>query len=164
MTVVDVPNSEEDFAKRWVNELDRYGILRIGMMVGPEAWEEFAEAMKRYPGRFYGYANINPLEPGADDKARFVIKDLGFHGFKLYPVASGFHIYDEAVYKICYVAEDLGVPIVIHFGISIGARVDLRYANPLDLQPVARDFTKVKFGIAHMGARMFRESLQIPPG
>lgn len=159
ITTVDLPKPDEDLAKRWVTELDKYGIERIGMMVGSEAWEEFSEAMKRFPNRFYGYANINPNEPDAEEQARYAIQDLGFHGFKLYPVANQFHAYDKAAYKIYNVADEQDVPVLSHFGISIGPGVDLRFGNPLDLQPAARDFPDVKFGIAHMGAGMFRETL-----
>jgi predicted TIM-barrel fold metal-dependent hydrolase len=159
MTSVDVPSPGEDFANKWVTELDKNGISRIGMMVGPESWNEFADALKRFPNRFYGYANINPLLPDAEEQAHHVIRELGFHGYKLYPVLNGFHTYDKEAYKIYKIADELKVPVLHHFGISIGAGVDLRYGNPLDLQPPARDFPDVKFGIAHLGAGMFRETL-----
>ncbi len=159
MTSVEIPSQEEDFAQRWVKELDRYGIIKIGMMVGPESWDEFGDALKRFPDRFYGYANINPLIPEAEEQARYVIRELGFHGYKLYPVLNNFHTYDKEAYKIYQIADELKVPVLHHFGISIGAGVNLRYGNPLDLQPAARDFPDVNFGIAHLGAGMFRETL-----
>jgi predicted TIM-barrel fold metal-dependent hydrolase len=159
MAEVEVPSSDEDFAQRWVRELDRYGIAKIGMMVGPESWKEFANALKRFPDRFYGYANINPLVPNAEEQARYVIRELGFHGYKLYPVQNNFHTYEKEAYRIYQIADELKVPVVHHFGVSIGAGVNLRYCNPLDLQPAARDFPNVKFGIAHLGAGMFRETL-----
>lgn len=159
MKDVDPPKVGEDFAQRWINELNRYGIARIGMMVGPESWQEFAEALRRFPDRFYGYANINPLLPDAEEQAHYVIRELGFHGYKLYPVMHNFHTYDKEAYTIYQIADELNVPVLHHFGISIGAGVNLRYGNPLDLQPAARDFPNVNFGIAHLGAGMFRETL-----
>ncbi len=159
MISVDVPSPNEDFVQKWVKELDKNSISRIGMMVGPESWNEFRDALKRFPDRFYGYANINPLLPDAEEQAQRVIRELSFHGFKLYPVLNGFHAYGKEAYQIYQIADELKVPVLHHFGISIGAGVDLRYANPLDLQPAARDFPDVKFGIAHLGAGMFRETL-----
>ena len=159
MKEVDPPKVDEDFAQRWINEMDRYGITRIGMMVGPESWQEFAEALRRFPDRFYGYANINPLLPDAEEQAHYVIRELGFHGYKLYPVMHNFHTYDKEAYTIYQIADEHNVPVLHHFGISIGAGVNLRYGNPLDLQPAARDFPNVNFGIAHLGAGMFRETL-----
>jgi len=159
MTSVEIPDPGDDFALRWVKELDRYSIERIGMMVGPEAWDDFSKAMQRFPTRFYGYANINPLDPEAEDQADHVIKKMGFHGFKLYPVLHNFYAYGKEAYNIYQIADELKVPVLHHFGISIGAGVDLRYGNPLDLQPAARDFPELKFGIEHLGAGMFRETL-----
>jgi predicted TIM-barrel fold metal-dependent hydrolase len=159
MKSVYIPKPEEDFALRWIKELDKYGISRIGMMVGPEAWKEFSEVMKRHPRRFYGYANIDPTKPNVEETARHAIKELGFHGFKLYPVINGFHAYDPEAYNIYQIANDFKVPVLTHFGVSIGASADLRFGNPLDLQPVARDFPDIRFGIAHCGAGMFRETL-----
>ena len=156
---VEVPGPEEDLAARWVAELDRYGVTRIGMMVSPDAWEEFAQAMHRFPGRFYGYALLDPTKRGMEEQAKRAVRELGFHAFKLYPVVHCFHTYGEEAYRVYRLAEELGVPVLHHFGISIGPRVDLRYGNPLDLQPVARDFPDVQLGIAHLGAGMFREAL-----
>jgi predicted TIM-barrel fold metal-dependent hydrolase len=129
------------------------------MMVASEAWDEFASAMRRFPNRFYAYANLNPLSPDAEKQARRAIRNLGFHAFKLYPVMDGFHAYDEAPRQIYRVAQELHVPVLFHFGVSIGRRADLRYGNPLDLQPAARDYPDVQFGIAHIGAGMLRETL-----
>jgi predicted TIM-barrel fold metal-dependent hydrolase len=159
MTTVELPKPDEDLAGRWVAELDRYGISRIGMMVASQAWDEFAAAMRRFPKRFYAYAQLNPLNPDAEELARHAIRDLGFHAFKLYPVMDGFHAYDEAPCRIYRIAQELHVPVLFHFGVSIGRRADLRYGNPLDLQPAARDYPEVRFGIAHMGAGMLPETL-----
>jgi len=156
---VEVPRPGEDLAARWVAEIDRYGVARIGMMVSPDAWEEFAQAMHHFPSRFYGYALLDPTRPGVEEQARRAVRELGFHAFKLYPVMHRFHTYSEEAYRVYQVADELGVPVLHHFGVSIGPQADLRYGNPLDLQPAARDFPNLQLGIAHLGAGMFREAL-----
>ena len=65
MTSIDLPDETWDVAQMWVDEMDKYGISAMGFMVGNEAYNEFVEAMKRFPGRFMGYANINPKELNA---------------------------------------------------------------------------------------------------
>ncbi len=62
MSHVEMPSERWDTAEMWINELDRYGITAIGMMVSPAAWDEFNDARRRFPGRFLGYANIDPRE------------------------------------------------------------------------------------------------------
>ena len=68
MTSIELPDETCDTAQRWVDELNRYGIETMGVMVGTEAYAEFKETMKRFPGRFIGWANINPAEPDAAEK------------------------------------------------------------------------------------------------
>ena len=42
--------------------------------------------------------------------------------------------------------------MIIHYGVTVDPTGDLRYADPLDLSPVARDFPDLQFVIAHFGA------------
>ena len=72
-----------------------------------------------------------------------------------------YHLYDDRVRPTLEKCAELKIPIIIHFGVSIGVQADMRYANPLDLQPVARDYPDLNFIIAHFGAGYFRESLML---
>ena len=98
MTSIELPDENWDTAQKWVNELDRYGIKTMGVMVGPEAYDEFKETMTRFPGRFIGYANINPLDTDAAEKVEKAAKE-GFKGIKLYPSSwRDLKVYDEQCY------------------------------------------------------------------
>jgi len=79
MTSIELPDENWDAAQRWVDELDRYGVEAMGVMVGSEAYDEFLKTVKRFPGRFIGYANINPAEPDAADKVRKAVQTGGSH-------------------------------------------------------------------------------------
>jgi predicted TIM-barrel fold metal-dependent hydrolase len=76
----------------------------------------------------------------------------GFKGVKLYPVNRCFHISDPACRPFFEKASELGAAICIHYGVTVDPTGDLRYADPIDLSPVARDFPSVPFVIAHFGA------------
>lgn len=159
MTSIELPDGTWDVAQRWVDEMDRYGISAMGFMVGKEAYEEFVEAKRRFPGRFMGYANVNPGDPDAIDNIRKAAID-GLQGIKLYPPSwRDFHAYDDVCYPIYEEALKHGLLVFLHFGITIGGQADLRYGNPLDIQPPARDFPDLTFIIAHFGAGFFRELL-----
>ena len=56
MTSIELPDDSWDVSQRWVDEMDKYGITAMGFMVGNEAYDEFIDAKKRFPGRFIGYA------------------------------------------------------------------------------------------------------------
>lgn len=79
-----IPDENMDTGKLWVDELDKYGITAIGMMISPETWDEFNDARRRFPGRFMGYANVNPAIENAIEIVKKAGND-GFQGIKLYP-------------------------------------------------------------------------------
>ncbi len=159
MTSIELPDENWDTAQKWVNELDKYGIETMGVMVGPEAYDEFKETMKRFPGRFIGYANINPLDADAGDKVEQAARD-GFKGIKLYPSSwRDLKVYDEPCYPVYDACKRNDMLVFLHFGITIGGQADLRNGNPIDIQVPSRDYPELNFIIAHFGAGWFREVL-----
>lgn len=160
MNAFVMPEKDFDTGRAWVDELDKYGISAIGMMIGTEAWDEFNETRRRFPGRFLGYANINPAEEDAVDLIRRAGKD-GFQGIKLYPTSWNFHASDEIVYPVYEEALKHKLLVIAHFGITIGTQANLRYGNPLDIQKPAHDFPELNFMVAHFGAGFFREVLML---
>ncbi len=100
MTSIELPDESTDVAQQWVDEMNRYGITAMGFMVGAEAYDEFLEAKARFPGRFMGYANINPGDPEAAEKVGKAARD-GLQGIKLYPSSwPELHTYDAACYPV----------------------------------------------------------------
>ncbi|MFW9786315.1 MAG: amidohydrolase family protein [Candidatus Thorarchaeota archaeon] len=160
MSQLTIPDESWDAGQMWADELDRYGITAIGMMIGDEVWDEFNETRKRFPGRFLGYANINPAEDKAVDMVKRAGRD-GFQGIKLYPSSWDFHVYDERVYPVFQEAKNQNLLVILHFGITIGDQANLSHGNPLDIQKPARDFPDLNFMIAHFGAGFFREVLML---
>jgi uncharacterized protein len=159
MTSIELPDENWDTAQKWVDELDRYGIETMGVMVGAEAYDEFKETMKRFPGRFIGYANINPLDTDAAEKVEKAARD-GFKGIKLYPSSwRDLKVYDEPCYPVYDACKRNDMLVFLHFGITIGGQADLRNGNPIDIQVPSRDYPELNFIIAHFGAGWFREVL-----
>jgi predicted TIM-barrel fold metal-dependent hydrolase len=161
MTSIELPDENWDTAQKWVDELDKYGIDTMGVMVGVEAYDEFKETMTRFPGRFIGYANINPKEEDAAAKVKQAAKD-GFKGIKLYPSSwTGLKVYDEPCYPVYDACKENDMLVFLHFGITIGSQADLRNGNPIDIQVPSKDYPDLNFIIAHFGAGWFREVLMM---
>lgn len=159
MKSIELPGTDWDTAKKWVDELDKYGIQAMGVMVGDEAYDEFLDTTNKFPGRFLGYRNINPSDADAVQKLEQAAK-AGFYGIKLYPSSwKGMKVYDEEVYPIYEACLKHGLLVFLHFGITIGGQADLRNGNPIDIQVPSRDFPELVFIIAHFGAGWFREVL-----
>jgi predicted TIM-barrel fold metal-dependent hydrolase len=163
------PPDSVALGRRWVEELDRYGVARavlLGSIMDDEAF--VARAVQAFPDRLIGFLRVDPTRPDAAQQLRHAVEHLGLKGIKGFPAMECFHAYEERVYPIYEEAQRLGVPILFHFGLlqsAIGAalklpsQADARFSNPMDLQRAARDFPRVPFIVPHFGAGYFGETL-----
>jgi 2,3-dihydroxybenzoate decarboxylase len=78
--------------------------------------DRLAEAIKRHPDRFLGFAALAPQDPGgAAKELERTVKELGFKGGKINShVRGGEYLDEEKYWVILEKAEKLGVPIYIH--------------------------------------------------
>lgn len=166
------PKDPLAFGRRWVEELDKNGVAKSVLLTSIMNDEEsVAAAVRAFPDRFIGYVRVDPTHRDAVAKVRHAVRELGLRGAgELFPSMERFHAYDERVYPLYEEAQALGVPILLHFGIlqsavrnaaGLPSQADMRFANPADLQPAARDFPRVNFIIPHFGAGYFREALMV---
>jgi predicted TIM-barrel fold metal-dependent hydrolase len=143
-------------AELWKAEFKKYNISK-GVFLTYEPHNEDLLSFVR-DNQFIGFTSVDPTD---EEAPAMVEEDIraGLKGLKLYPVNRGFSVSDERCYPVYEAAQTLGIPITLHFGVSIGYFSDLRYGNPIDLHPVARDFPDVTFILAHFGCGFLRESL-----
>jgi hypothetical protein len=101
------------------------------------------------PGRLV--ANINPhLHHPVDEELHRQL-ELGAVAVKLHPVHAGIAANDRALYPAYEVCRSAGVPIVVHCGTSTFPGSSNRYADPILLDDVLRDFTDLRVVLAHGG-------------
>ncbi len=148
-----------DHARTWLDGFDQAGVGAGVFIAMGEANDELAEFVKLRPDRFYGCGSV--LDPTHPDAARTVrgFPGLGLCALKLYAPAYRIQLNDRVVYPIYEAAAECNLPIIIHFGITVGGFYDLTYANPLALTAPGRDFPEVTFIVAHFGAGFLREVL-----
>jgi predicted TIM-barrel fold metal-dependent hydrolase len=72
-------------------------------------------------------------------------------GLKLYPGYEPFYPHDHRLRVVYELAEEFGVPVMIHCGDTYNPRGKLKYAHPLEVDEVAVDFPNVNFVICHLG-------------
>lgn len=143
--------STEQTACWYAERLRNSGVAKaLVVSVMPESqWtRDFLVAAK---GHVHALCNLDPRDPGAPE---LLAREMaaGYRGVKLLPVNRSYHLSDPACRPFFEAAEELGAHIIIHYGVSVDPGADLRFADPLDLSPVARDFPKLEFVIAHFGA------------
>jgi len=166
----DVPGTPEDLADRWVTELDRHGISRaslIGSVPGDEG--SVARALRRHPSRFVGFFMIDPTSADAAARTEAALGDAGLRCVCLFPAMHRYALTDPRVHSVLQIVErHAGAAVFVHCGaLSVGvrkklglaSRFEVRQGNPLDVQALAAEFSKVPFIIPHFGAGLFHEAL-----
>jgi len=111
--------------------------------------EQIAE-LCRMSNRFIGFASVDPHNKKAASELECAVKELGLRGLKLSPPTQEFYPNDqERTYPIYEKAQDLGIPVVFHAGMSWEPNVRLKYGHPMYLEDVAHDFPELNIIVAH---------------
>lgn len=117
---------------------------------------EYAQA---YPDRIIPFGGIDPhTSDDIERRVAYIIEGLGVRGIKLHPPHQLFapNAYrdggDLRTLAVIYeMAEDSGVPIMIHTGTSVFPGARNKYADPMFIDDVAVDFPKLIIILAHGG-------------
>ncbi|MGB4582437.1 MAG: amidohydrolase family protein [Coriobacteriia bacterium] len=153
---LDAPEMAEWYAAR----LDDAGIAKaLVVSVWPDS-QYMRDFIAASAGRVSALCNIDPRSPDAPALLEHEMA-AGFKGVKLYPVNRCFHLSDPACRPFFEKAAELGAAFIIHYGVTVDPTGDLRYADPTDLSPVARDYPDTPFVIAHFGAGYLHEALRL---
>lgn len=160
-TAAEHPGDEAQ-AQRWQQELVRHGVRAIGFVTGGGN-DNLARICALYPDQFIGFAHHDPFHPDAAAELRRAVQDLGLRGYKLLAPSIDRPIEDRAAYPVWEACQELGIPVLIHFGIQGGAGGIATHENinPLKLHDIARDFPTVPFVVPHFGCAWERETLQL---
>lgn len=112
--------------------------------------EQVAE-LCRVSGRFIGFASVDPLREGAPQDLGNAVKKLGLKGLKLDPALQDFRPEDKQVFPLYEAAEALGIPLLMHTGMSWAPETPLERGHPLLLEEPIRRFPQLNFVLAHFG-------------
>jgi predicted TIM-barrel fold metal-dependent hydrolase len=123
--------------------------------------EMVASLANKYP-RLIGFASVDPKDKGSEKRLEHAIKTLGLKGLKLNPALQKFSADSkEFAYPIYQLCCELGIPVMIHCGLSWSPKADSKLANPLDLEIVAQDFPSLKIIIPHLGWPWMNEAIML---
>jgi len=112
--------------------------------------EQVAELCRMSP-RFIGFASVDPMKKGAAKELESAVRKLGLKGLKLDPALQDFQPHHTRVFSVYETAESLGIPLVIHTGMSWAPETPLERGHPLLLEAPIRQFPKLNFVLAHFG-------------
>jgi uncharacterized protein len=118
-------------------------------------YEIVADAVQRFPGRFYGLAGLDPTEGMAGVRAlEHAVREYGFVGAHFYP-----HWFELAPdharwYPFYAKCVELDVPVQLQIGQSLiyePTRPLRSVGRPIALDAVACDFPELKIVCIHVG-------------
>jgi hypothetical protein len=146
-------------AQMWLDGFDQAGVAAGVFIAMSEANDDLSEFIKLNPARLYGCGSL--LDPTHPDAANIVRRfpSLSIRALKLYAPNYKVQLNDRAFYPVYEAAAECHLPIIVHFGITIGSFYDLTFANPLALSGPGREFPEITFVIAHFGAGFLREAM-----
>jgi predicted TIM-barrel fold metal-dependent hydrolase len=102
--------------------------------------------------RVIGFASVDPGQDDAADKLERDVAEYGLKGLKLDPSLQRFAIDDaERAFPVYAAAQKLGIPMLIHCGMSWARVGRSSLAQPLLLEPVIEAFPDLRIVIPHLG-------------
>jgi len=153
--------------KAFLEFLDECGIERVALInyVAPDVMGFTAEVndwCARYasaaPDRLIPFGSVNPRftkDPAGETRR---VLDLGIRGLKIHPPHQLFAVNEyriggpgAGIGEVFRVAEERGVPVMIHTGTSVFPGARNAYADPMPADDVGVDFPKLRVILAHAG-------------
>ena len=100
--------------------------------------------------RLIGFASVDPRREAATELLEKAVRELGLKGLKLAPAMQEFYPDDPDLAALYRKAEELGIPILFHAGMSWEPGSRLKYGHPMRFEDVAAEFPKLKIVLAHL--------------
>jgi predicted TIM-barrel fold metal-dependent hydrolase len=114
-----------------------------------EVMEHYSELQKKYEGRFYAFATVDPRRQDALEIFEYAIKELGLKGLKLYP-GCGFYPYDDRCIPFYRKCVEWDIPVTFHTS-TVESPFIQRYTHPMQLSDVQAMFPDLRIILAHSG-------------
>lgn len=154
--------SVEVLADKWFTELEIHNISKVVFVTGGGN-EALRDVTQTHPDRFIGFAHHHPFASDAVEQLEKAVVEWGLKGYKILGSAVKRPLDDRMLDPLWEKAEELGIPILIHFGVLGGGGGIAHHhnINPLIIHDVAKGFPHLTFVVPHFGCGYVRETLHL---
>ena len=112
--------------------------------------------------RLIGFASVDPHDKTAPRQLERAVRSVGLKGLKLDPALQRFQPDDrERVFPLYALCGELGIPVLLHAGLSWAPLGLARHAMPLLLEEALQAHPQVSFVLAHFGWPWVDEALML---
>jgi predicted TIM-barrel fold metal-dependent hydrolase len=165
---IPAPDAEAHLA-RWLAALDQNEVEHAVTFASvPQEVATVAKAVAHSGGRLTAFGLVNARDGDAPNRAREMFDVHGYRGVLLFPAQQRVRISGPEVASVLEVVNARSGVAIVHCGmlqvkvrdlLGIPRKIDLSFANPIDVIPAADAFPSVRFVIPHFGAGFLRETL-----
>lgn len=113
--------------------------------------EEIRQIMDAVPGRFIGFASVDPRQEEAAARLRGAFETLGLMGLKLNLSHLNMYPDDQRLTPIYELCQEMDKPVMFHSGFSWEPDSPSKYGRPILYEDVAVACPKLRFCLAHLG-------------
>ncbi len=157
----EIPSLKESI-QRWQEEATRHNLSKIVFVTGGGN-DNLSQVVQKDPDTFAGFAHHYPADANAAPDLEKAVREQGLKGLKIFAPLLDKPLADPLFSPLWEKAEELQVPVLIHFGIlggggGIASGVNI---SPLSLEPVAKAYPGIPFVVPHFGCGYVRELLQL---
>lgn len=118
---------------------------------------QIADLVRLRPGKFVGFASVDPHSAAAAEELEYAFAQLGLKGLKLHPSKQLFSPSDELLTPLYEICLRYDKPIIFHAGVSMEPGTLTKYSHPLEFEEVAFRYPKLRMCLAHFGWPWVRE-------
>ncbi len=156
---------EELFAEMDHGGVDKAALLPLDLTTTAGGWvvtnEQVAKIVAAQPGRFIGFASVDPSRPDAVEVARHAFTELGLRGLKLHPSKQKFRPDDEKLEPLYRLCEEHDKPIIFHAGTSWEPDTPADLSHPLAFERVFIRHPNLRCCLAHFAWPWVREMVML---
>ncbi|NGP18874.1 amidohydrolase family protein [Devosia aurantiaca] len=147
------PLADPDTVRAAMEEVDKAIVftLRYADSAGIDGDDEVtAEAVRKYPDKFVGFAAVDPRRADAMDLLEHAVQDLKLKGVKFGPIYNGVSLLDPRMVPVYEYCVRNNLPLTMHMGTTFAQNAPIEYGRPLAVDEIAGRYPDLKMIMAHM--------------
>ena len=163
--MVDDPECDKLVERMERNGIDRTVICYVDNFDNGSANEKImlsneicAQAAAKHTDKLIALAGIDPRRPDAPALLRRCLTEFGMKGLKWHP-DDGYYPNSPEAYALLKVLDEFGYPLLTHCSPLPKSRA--KFALPIHLDDVAKDFPNLEIIATHMGTLWWRDWLAL---